>query len=401
MAKRSTSIAETTSSDKHVGPVAEANLKTAALAVLFALPASPCVAQTASGEIEKSKQQFVQALNTGDAAMIARIYTERAIVLPAQGRHDPGTRSDPEYWAGVIAGGLRNLLLRSVRIDEYGGDAAREIGRFRIDPGTRPRETKPAGSRGSTWCCGARAAASGSTTPISGTLPTHRDPMCRPARLLRPPRSEREPLRRPGNRLARALKRRSDRCCRQQIPHPRPASTGGRNLPQTARRPNFRQCRNRQESGSSPYGCWSWLCLTALGGAGGWYWWQQQLNALPPGIAKTNGRLEAEQVEIATKYPGRIAVVLAKEGDMVHAGDVLARMDTAELEAQLQAAKAQVRRNESEKTMAEALIVRAHQRAALCATGVPADQHPQQAGMGADRKARRYFQQAEDRDRRS
>src|SRR5271166_1688398 len=104
-----------------------------------------------------------------------------------------------------------------------------------------------------------------------------------------------------------------------------------------------------------------WLLVVAaviaLGGAGGWYWWQQQLNALPPGIAKTNGRLEAEQVEIATKYPGRIAVVLVKEGDMVQPGDVLARMDTAELEAQLAAAKAQVRRNESEKAMAEALIV--------------------------------------------
>ncbi len=38
-------------------------------------------------------------------------------------------------------------------------------------------------------------------------------------------------------------------------------------------------------------------------------------------------------------------------------GEVLARMDTAELEAQLQAAKAQVDAAESEKTMAEALIV--------------------------------------------
>ena len=98
-------------------------------------------------------------------------------------------------------------------------------------------------------------------------------------------------------------------------------------------------------------------CALALGGGGAWYWWQQQLNALPPGIAKANGRLEAEQVEIATKYSGRIAVVLAKEGDMVQAGAVLARMDTVELEAQLAAAKAQVRKAESEKAMAEALIV--------------------------------------------
>jgi HlyD family secretion protein len=98
------------------------------------------------------------------------------------------------------------------------------------------------------------------------------------------------------------------------------------------------------------------LCILALAGAGGWYWWQQQLNALPPYIAEANGRLEAEQVEIATKFPGRIAVVLAKEGDIVDAGAVVARMDTVELEAQLRAAEAQVLKAQHEQVMAEAMI---------------------------------------------
>jgi HlyD family secretion protein len=97
-------------------------------------------------------------------------------------------------------------------------------------------------------------------------------------------------------------------------------------------------------------------CVIVAAGAGGWYWWQQQLNALPPYIAQANGRLEAEQVEIATKYAGRIAVVLAKEGDMVRAGAVLARMDTAELEAQLHSAEAQVLKAKHEEVMAEAMI---------------------------------------------
>jgi HlyD family secretion protein len=97
--------------------------------------------------------------------------------------------------------------------------------------------------------------------------------------------------------------------------------------------------------------------VVAVAAAGGWYWWQEQLKALPPGIANANGRLEAEQVEIATKFPGRIAVVLAKEGQMVDAGEIVARMDTAELEAQLHAAEAQVRKAEHQKIQAEALIV--------------------------------------------
>jgi HlyD family secretion protein len=97
-------------------------------------------------------------------------------------------------------------------------------------------------------------------------------------------------------------------------------------------------------------------CVIAAGGAGACYWWQQQLNALPPGIAQTNGRLEAEQVEITAKLAGRIAAVLVKEGDMVHAGQVLARVDTRTLEAELAAAKAQVAVEEHKKTEAAASI---------------------------------------------
>ena len=97
-------------------------------------------------------------------------------------------------------------------------------------------------------------------------------------------------------------------------------------------------------------------CIIALGGGGGWYWWQQQLSALPAGFAQANGRLEAEQVEISAKLAGRIAVVLVREGDIVQAGDVLARVDTSTLEAERRAAEAQVRVAEHQKTEAEAKI---------------------------------------------
>lgn len=96
--------------------------------------------------------------------------------------------------------------------------------------------------------------------------------------------------------------------------------------------------------------------MLALAGAGGWYWWHEQLRALPPGIAKANGRLESERVDIATKYPGRIAAVLVVEGQMVDAGEVVARMDTKELEAQYRAAQAQVVRAQHGKSLAEAVI---------------------------------------------
>jgi HlyD family secretion protein len=64
--------------------------------------------------------------------------------------------------------------------------------------------------------------------------------------------------------------------------------------------------------------------------------------ALPEGFAGGNGRLEAKQVDIATKYPGRIKEVLADEGDTVEAGQVVATIDTEPLEAQLRQAQAEI-----------------------------------------------------------
>src|SRR5689334_2336054 len=47
---------------------------------------------------------------------------------------------------------------------------------------------------------------------------------------------------------------------------------------------------------------------------------------LPPGFAGGNGRLEANQIYVSTKFPGRIKEVLFNEGDTVEAGQVVARM---------------------------------------------------------------------------
>jgi len=69
-------------------------------------------------------------------------------------------------------------------------------------------------------------------------------------------------------------------------------------------------------------------------------WQFQQANAVPEGLARANGRIEAERVAVATKYAGRVAEILVKEGDFVARGTVVARMDTAELLAEIAAAKA-------------------------------------------------------------
>jgi HlyD family secretion protein len=78
--------------------------------------------------------------------------------------------------------------------------------------------------------------------------------------------------------------------------------------------------------------------------------------ALPPGFAGGNGRLEAKQVDIAAKYPGRIKTVLVDEGDTVDAGQIVATMDTEPLEAQLREAQAKIREAQDNRRTALAEV---------------------------------------------
>lgn len=90
---------------------------------------------------------------------------------------------------------------------------------------------------------------------------------------------------------------------------------------------------------------WLIALLAVALGAGGYFAWQKlKGDNLPPGFASGNGRIEAVEIDIATKAPGRIRDILAREGDLVSAGQVLAQMDTVQLEAQYRQAQAQLRR---------------------------------------------------------
>jgi uncharacterized protein (TIGR02246 family) len=108
-------------------------MKIAVVAVLAILLASPCVAQTAATEIDRAKQQYVEALNEGDAPMLARMSTERAILLPPNAEMIEGREAIEKYWRTVFAAGLKDVSARTLRVDEYGSDAAREIGRIRVN----------------------------------------------------------------------------------------------------------------------------------------------------------------------------------------------------------------------------------------------------------------------------
>jgi HlyD family secretion protein len=103
---------------------------------------------------------------------------------------------------------------------------------------------------------------------------------------------------------------------------------------------------------------WLMVGVLALFAVGGYYAWQQSRNGtLPEGLASGNGRIEAVEIDVSAKSPGRIKEILVDEGDFVKAGDVLARMDTTQLEAQRRQAEAQLRRAGISVDTANTLIV--------------------------------------------
>jgi Multidrug resistance efflux pump len=77
---------------------------------------------------------------------------------------------------------------------------------------------------------------------------------------------------------------------------------------------------------------------------------------LPKTIAKSNGRIEATQIDIAAKYAGRLKSVLVEEGDDVEAGQVITVIESPETEAQLNGARANVLQARQQLLAAEALI---------------------------------------------
>ncbi len=82
------------------------------------------------------------------------------------------------------------------------------------------------------------------------------------------------------------------------------------------------------------------VVVIVAAGAGYYAWLKLRPPGLPAGIISTNGRVEATQVDISTKIPGRVIEIVPHEGDMVSPGEVVTRIDTSETLAQLHQAQA-------------------------------------------------------------
>ncbi|ALR78887.1 HlyD family secretion protein [[Enterobacter] lignolyticus] len=99
---------------------------------------------------------------------------------------------------------------------------------------------------------------------------------------------------------------------------------------------------------------WSLAAVLVVIGIIGW--WLTRSPGLPEGFAGSNGRIEATEIDIATKIAGRIDSILVSEGQFVRQGEALARMDTRVLNEQRQEAAAQIKEAQSAVAAAHALL---------------------------------------------
>ncbi|MDO6459229.1 efflux RND transporter periplasmic adaptor subunit [Granulosicoccaceae sp. 1_MG-2023] len=100
-------------------------------------------------------------------------------------------------------------------------------------------------------------------------------------------------------------------------------------------------------------------------------------------IYHSNGRIEAQTVDVASKYAGRIDTLPVHEGDLLSAGDLIAQMDTREAQAAVNGAAASVLRAKAAKTIAEATLMQASSSLSVAQTNYQRTQTLFQRGNAA------------------
>jgi uncharacterized protein (TIGR02246 family) len=96
-----------------------------------ATPSEEMDVATVRKAIEETNTQFVQAFQQGDAAAVAALYTEEAVLLPPNSGIIRGRTAVEETFKSLIEMGVKDLSLTTVDVGGS-GDMAYEIGRYAL-----------------------------------------------------------------------------------------------------------------------------------------------------------------------------------------------------------------------------------------------------------------------------
>lgn len=115
------------------------------IVALVAMVSTPAFAGSAKSDIDAALKVFAASFNKGDAAGVAALYTPNGSLFPPGAKRVDGRKNIEAFWKGAIDGGLKNLALQAVSVEEM-GDTAVELGQFSLDaPGEGGAMTKAMG----------------------------------------------------------------------------------------------------------------------------------------------------------------------------------------------------------------------------------------------------------------
>lgn len=92
--------------------------------------------------------------------------------------------------------------------------------------------------------------------------------------------------------------------------------------------------------------------------------WYDYLVSKNTNIIGGNGRIEATEINIASRMPGKVKKIFVHEGDYVKVGQVLVQMDTDVLNAQLKEAKGQLLMAQSSVAINQSRLIQAKNKKA-------------------------------------
>ena len=111
-----------------------------AIVVIACLCLSAPVMAQDMATIQRLSDQFAKAFNAGDAAAVAALYTDDAVILPPDGEIMKGRSAIQAFWKGATEH-LGDGKLTTVDVKPLGNEAAREIGTFTFQTkGAQPQE---------------------------------------------------------------------------------------------------------------------------------------------------------------------------------------------------------------------------------------------------------------------
>lgn len=102
------------------------------LLLVVTLMSLPAAAETAREAIEKGAEAWPAAFNAGDAAAVAALYSENAMLLPPDATQVQGRQAIQDMFQSWIDDGYKNIKFDLVEIEDS-GDLAYEVGLFSVD----------------------------------------------------------------------------------------------------------------------------------------------------------------------------------------------------------------------------------------------------------------------------